>query len=160
MPQRGYPFQGPASPTASRCDRWSGQVPGTLRQVRADLRREARVALVSGEFLQALLDQFSGAVKVTSLAGQPRPQEGEPGTGEGGMADKPVEAVFGLRASQPVQQQLVPFRKITGSAAADVIRARIFPRPPGSRLGRLGASYLVERVQIAVRENGPQVGNT
>lgn len=112
-----------------------------------------------GEFLQALLHQFSGAVKVTSLAGQPRPQEGEPGTGEGGMADKPVEAVFGLRASQPVQQQLVPFRKIAASAA-DVIRARIFPGPPGFGFGRLGASYLVERVQIAVRENGPQVGNT
>jgi hypothetical protein len=30
------------------------------RQIRADLRREAREALVPGEFLQAVLDQLAG----------------------------------------------------------------------------------------------------
>jgi hypothetical protein len=135
-----------------------GQFLGTWRQVCADLRREAREAPVPREFLQAVLDQLAGTVEVASLAGQLRPQEGDLGTGERGMANKPVEAVLGLRASQPVHQQLVPFGKIAGSVAAGVIRVTIFPRPPGFWLGRLGASHLVERVQVAVRENGPQVG--
>ena len=81
-----------------------GQLAGPLRQVRANLRRKFHKTLVPRKLLQAVLGQLASTINIASLAGQPRLQERQLRPGERRVTDKPVEAIFGLRAHQPLQQ--------------------------------------------------------
>jgi len=71
---------------------------------------EAGEVLIAGEFPEAAGDEPAGGSGVPALACQASLEERAVGTAQGAVAGETVETVFRVGASQPLQQQAVPFR--------------------------------------------------